>query len=602
MNYYKLTDEKEEKKVSFITLVKELNTFIGGFGKKIIIMGCVAIVFVLIGAAINVFTPDLVGNASQDALMNRDKDALLRAVGGIFVLFVGTSIASYFQILLMGLVGQDILAKLRAKIFEKIQSLPLAFFNENKSGDLISRINNDTDKLNQAFSEVLLRFIGSIFEIVGVAIAMVVINPTLGIFSLSFSIILFAITTLLGGALNRANKKALKTTGELSGEIQESLSNYKVVVAFNRKDYFRDTFKKVNEENKKANTWSGILNNTLTPIYETAGRLALFVVYFVGINLIMNQTFTFLGISFDGSLEFGTLISYSLYVDRFYSPLRVMAQLFSSIQVSLDAWSRISRLLKLENNLTTVPDSKHEDSDAELIKFNDVSFGYTSENMILKKENLLINKGKTYALVGPTGGGKSTTAALISRLYDPTEGEILFKGKNIKSYDRDTISKKIGFILQEPFLFEGTILDNVIYSNEKYAGYDEDRMSKLLQDKGLERLLERFPKGLSTEISNTSDTVSLGQKQLIAFLRVILREPELLILDEATANIDTVTESLLQEILDQLPKETTKIIIAHRLNTISKADEIFFIANGEVSDPVDYSKALELINQTKKNS
>ncbi len=602
MNYYKLNDEKVEKGVSVFTLVRELNAFIGGFGKKIIILAAIAIVFVLIGSAINVITPDMVGNASQEAIMNRDKDPLLRAVISILVLFVGTSIASYFQILLMGFIGQDILAKLRAKIFQKIQTLPLAFFNENKSGDLISRINNDTDKLNQAFSEVLLRFIGSIFEIGGVAVAMLVINPTLGLFSLSFSLVLFVITTLLGGALNRANKRSLKTTGDLSGEIQESLSNYKVVVAFNRKDYFRDSFKKVNEENKKANAWSGILNNTLTPIYETAGRLALFVVYFIGIHLIMNQTFSFLGINFSGTLEFGTLVSYSLYVDRFYSPLRMMAQLFSSIQVSLAAWSRISRLLKLENNLTVIKDSSEEDANAALIKFKGISFGYNTESMILKKENLVIEKGKIYALVGPTGGGKSTTAALMSRLYDPNEGEILFKGKNIKSYDRETISTKIGFILQEPFLFDGTILDNVIYSNDKYEGYDEEKMSQLLKDKGLERLLERFPNGLSTEVSNTTDTVSLGQKQLIAFLRVILREPELLILDEATANIDTVTESLLQEILDKLPKETTKIIIAHRLNTISKADEIFFIANGEVSDPVDYSQALALINQTKKNS
>ncbi len=599
---YKLSDENNEKRVSFITLVRELNQFTGGFGKRILLLAAIALFFVLLGSVINIVTPNMIGDASQAALANRDKDALLQAVIGILVLFIGASIASYFQILLMGFIGQELLAKLRAKIFEKIQSLPLAFFNENKSGDLISRINSDTDKLNQAFSETLLRFIGNVFVMIGVAGAMLVINPILGIFSLSFSIILFVITTFVGGMLNRANKSALKSTGNLSAEIQESLTNYKVVVAFNRKDYFRESFKDVNEENKQANTKAGILNNILTPIYDMAGNLALFSVYFVGINLILTGVFSFLGISFTSALEFGTLVSYALYVDRFYSPLRIMAQLFSSIQVSLAAWARISHLLKLESNLTVIEDSRNEDKSAPIIQFKDVSFGYNPEQMILKKENLELQRGKIYALVGPTGGGKSTTAALVSRLYDPVEGEILLNGKNIKSYDKESLAKKVGFILQEPFLFQGTIMDNILYSNDKYQGYDEEKLTTLLKEKGLEGLIERFPNGLGTEVANASDSVSLGQKQLIAFLRVILREPELLILDEATANIDTVTEALLQEILDKLPEQTTKIIIAHRLNTISKADEIFFIANGEISEPVNYKQALELINQTKKNS
>jgi ATP-binding cassette subfamily B protein len=222
--------------------------------------------------------------------------------------------------------------------------------------------------------------------------------------------------------------------------------------------------------------------------------------------------------------------------------------------------------------------------------------------LVLKKENLKLVHGKTYALVGPTGGGKSTTAGLLARLFDPVEGEITFNGKNIKSYPKDDLASRIGFILQDPFLFSGTIRENIVYANPKYKDLNEDELKSLLEEKGLSKLLERFPKGLETEVSNSADTVSLGQKQLIAFLRVILREPDLLILDEATANIDTVTENLLQEILDKLTGNITKIIIAHRLNTISKADEIFFIANGEISEPVNYEKALMLINDTKKSS
>lgn len=599
---YTLSDENNTKRISFLTVVREISKYIGGYSSKVIWMAIIAFVMVLIGSVINVVAPEIIGQASQKALMDRDKVALLQAVIGLLVLFIGSAIASYFQILVMGWIGQELLAKLRAKIFEKIQSLPLAFFNENKSGDLISRINNDTDKLNQALSETLLRFLGNVVVMIGVAIAMLVINPLLGVFSLGISVFLFIITNLIANFLRRINKKALNATGNLSGEIQESLTNYKVVVAFNRKDYFRDSFQAVNENSKAANITAGIGNNILTPIYEFAGNFALFIVYFVGINLIINQGFTLLGISFSGTLEFGTLVSYTLYVDRFYSPLRIMAQLFSSIQLSLAAWARISELLSLDTNLTVIEDSRLEDEKAALIQFKDVSFGYRPNEMILKKANLNLVHGKTYALVGPTGGGKSTTAALLARLYDPVEGEILLNGRNIKSYQKDVLASKIGFILQDPFLFSGTIAENILYANEKYSDLNEEELKTLLTEKGLERLLERFPKGLGTEVGNTSDTVSLGQKQLIAFLRVILREPELLILDEATANIDTVTENLLQEILDKLADNITKIIIAHRLNTISKADEIFFIANGEISEPVNYKKALELINDIKKTS
>jgi ATP-binding cassette subfamily B protein len=599
---YTLSDENTSKKVSFLTVIRETNRFIGGFSRKVIWMGIGALLMVLIGSVINVITPEMIGDASQAALMNRDKDALLQAVIGLLILFIGTSIAGYFQILLMGWIGQEILAKLRAKIFEKIQELPLAFFNQNKSGDLISRINNDTDKLNQALSETLLRFVGSIFVMIGIAGAMLVLNPLLGVFSLSISVVLFVITNLISNFLKRINRRSLNATGNLSAEIQESLTNYKVVVAFNRKDYFRNSFQEVNENSKQANIVAGIGNNILTPIYEFAGNFALFTVYFVGISLIINQTFTLFGITFTGAIEFGTLVSYTLYVDRFYSPLRIMAQLFSSIQMSLAAWARISELLSLETNLEVIDDERIEDANGSLIEFKDVSFGYNPEALVLKKENLKLVHGKTYALVGPTGGGKSTTAGLLARLFDPVEGEVTFNGKNIKSYPKDELAKRIGFILQDPFLFSGTIRENIVYANPKYKDLNEEELKSLLEQKGLSKLLERFPKGLETEVSNSADTVSLGQKQLIAFLRVILREPELLILDEATANIDTVTENLLQEILDKLTGNITKIIIAHRLNTISKADEIFFIANGAISEPVNYTKALELINDTKKNS
>ena len=202
---------------------------------------------------------------------------------------------------------------------------------------------------------------------------------------------------------------------------------------------------------------------------------------------------------------------------------------------------------------------------------------------VLRDATFSLDHGKTYALVGPTGGGKTTTASLMARLYDPTGGRVLLDGRDIRSYSPEERAKRIGFILQEPFLFTGTVRDNVVYGNEALQRLPDDEIASRLAAKNLDGLLARFEQGLATKVTAGGDGVSLGQKQLIAFMRAVLREPEILVLDEATANIDTVTEQLLEQILRELPASTTKVVIAHRLNTIENADEIFFINGGEIT-------------------
>jgi ATP-binding cassette subfamily B protein len=303
----------------------------------------------------------------------------------------------------------------------------------------------------------------------------------------------------------------------------------------------------------------------------------------------------------NGHFSIGLLISFIAYVTNFYNPLRQLAALWASFQVAMAAWDRISLILSLKTNLHLTDDPKCIPS-ASYLSFNNVSFRYPNGKEVLHKVSFNLERGRTYAFVGPTGGGKTTTASLIARLYDATRGTILLDGKDIRSYTPEERSRKIGFILQEPFLLLGTIRENILYGNTSHRNLSDQQFTDAISKAGFESLLERFDQGLDTKVQTTGDGISLGQKQLIAFMRAILRKPELLILDEATANIDTVTEQLLDSILKKLPELTTLVIIAHRLNTIENADEIFFVNTGNVVHAGTFKDAVDLLLHGKNES
>jgi ATP-binding cassette subfamily B protein len=306
-----------------------------------------------------------------------------------------------------------------------------------------------------------------------------------------------------------------------------------------------------------------------------------------------------------GEFSVGLLISYLAYVVNFYNPLRQLATLWSSFQVAMASWDRISSILTLENDLDVKAIAEKEieaPSSSSVLEFKDVHFAYPGGKEILHHINFNLEKGKTYALVGPTGGGKTTTASLMARLYDPTSGTVLLNGRDIKTYQPFERSQKIGFILQEPFLFTGTVRENVLYGNSIFDKEEQKQLDQLIKKRGLEELISIFEQGLETKVTSGGDGISLGQKQVIAFIRAVLRNPELLILDEATANIDTVTEMLLDKILKNLSKETTLVIIAHRLNTIESADEIFFINAGEVTLAGSFDDAVSKLTEGKRAS
>ena len=587
MNYnLNQASEKENGKLPFFASLRKLITIISGERRTLII----AFTAIFLNAGLSLLGPYLVGYSIDNYVQVKNYPGLLLFSGILLAMFVVAFIVNYIQMRLMGGIGQRMLFRLRNSVFNKLQELPLDFFNQNKAGDLISRINNDTDKVNQFFSQSLMRFIGSLITMLGAAIILLAINLPLGLAALSPALFLWFFTKFVSPWIRRKNEASLKSLGNLSAEIQENLANFRVVIAFNRRDYFRKRVRDANNENYKRSVHAGIANTILTPVYTFASNVGQLIVLALGIWLIIKGNFTI-----------GLLISFIAYISNFYNPLRQLAALWANFQLALAAWDRISYLLSFESNLKIVKDAAGETSTSYL-HFRDVSFSYPNGKEVLHQVNFDLQRGKTYAFVGPTGGGKTTTASLIARLFDATKGTIQLEGKDIRAYTPCERASKIGFILQEPLLFPGTVRDNILYGSPECAGLTNGQLERALEETQLTSLVNRFDKGLDTPVQITGDGISLGQKQLIAFMRAILRKPELLILDEATANIDTVTELQLEVILKNLPASTTRVIIAHRLNTIENADEIFFVNSENILAAGSFDEALDLLARGKVES
>ena len=588
MNYNlnALTDKKE--KISTYTALKSLLQLISHEKKNLL----VATGIILLNSTLNLLGPLLIGYTIDRYVEHKQYHGVLVVSGILLTMYLMGLFTSYFQTKLMGSISQRMLFTLRNTIFSKLQSLPVAFFNANKAGDLISRINNDTDKINAFFSQSLMQFIGSIATMVGAGIFLLLIHFKLGAAALVPAVFILLFTKIVSPWVKKKNAVNLKSVGGMSAEIQESLNNFKVIIAFNRRDYFRKRFAEANQQNYTTAIGAGLANNIFLPVYSMFSGFAQLTVLAYGIYLIST-----------GNFSIGLLVSYLAYTTYFYNPLRQLASLWTSFQVAMAGWDRVTKILSLNTDLVTIDNIITEkSSNAPLVEFRNVHFSYDGSKEILHNVSLKLERGKTYAFVGPTGGGKTTTASLIARLYDATTGTVLLNEKDIRSYKPEERSKKIGFILQEPFLFTGSVKDNILYGNEPYKNYSDEQMEEVIKNSNLQSLLTIFENGLQTKVSSGGDNISLGQRQLIAFMRAVIRNPEVLILDEATANIDTMTEQLLEDILNKLPDTTTRIIIAHRLNTIENADEIFFVNAGEIIPAGSFNDAVNKLLHDKRVS
>ncbi len=539
----------------------------------------------VISAVMTALGPILIGRATDLFITAGDRTGLARTMIFLIVVYGVGMLATRFQIYWMSWVGQNLLADLRTEIFDKIESLSLQYIEGEESGDLMSRLVNDIDAINTIISQGLTQAVGGFFSLVGIVIAMFSLNVPLAASSLAVVPLMILATGKFADWSRNAFRKTRETIGDVSADLQEELSAVKVSQAFNRGEQNIDDFSRRNAANRDANISATAVTSAFTPVMDLLGTLNIAVVAGLG---------GFLAIS--GAITVGVVVSFLQYVNNFSRPLQVITQVWTLAQSSLAAAERIFELIDLEPDIVDREDALEEVSlSGEIIFTADkerqgVTFGYDPEQPVLCNLEMTIEAGQTVAVVGPTGAGKSTLVSLIPRFYEVTRGKILVDNYDVRDLTQQSLRSQISMVLQEPFLFSGSVMENIRYGKMEASDQEVIEAAKAAN---AHDFISGLPEGYQTEVGERGSLLSQGQKQLISIARAVLADPQILILDEATSSVDTRTEMMIQEALECLLRGRTSIIIAHRLSTVRNADIIYALEEGEIVEEGKHEELLE---------
>ena len=508
----------------------------------------------------------------------------LSGMNRIIGLFVAVAIAqfafSYIHQRLMAYVGQQVLYTLRNELFVHIQRLSMSFFDRNETGRIMSRVQNDVRQLQEVVT-IFVSTLGQVLSLVGVVWAMIFLNPLLALITLSVIPLLFLFMLIWQRFARTTFLRVRNAASSVNSELQENIAGVRVVQSMNRQHQNIQKFQKSNQENLEANLQASRLSAALLPSVEllTALGLAL-VVIFGGIMVI------------EGNILAGGLVAYALYVQRFFEPVRTLTSEYGSLQRAMVAGSRIFEILDLNPEVAEKPSAARLPRVRGEIVYDNVSFSYDKEETVLTDINISILPGQTVAFVGTTGAGKTTLVSLLMRLYDVSTGTIQIDGIDVRDVTLRSLSQQISIVPQEPYLFSGnSILDNIRYNRPDITKAAIEQAAEAV---GADEFIARLDNGYDTLLQERGGNLSFGQRQLISFARALAGSPAILILDEATANIDAESEAKIQQALSRLLTNRTAIIIAHRLSTIRKADNIVVLSEGSVVEQGTHDALLTL--------
>jgi ATP-binding cassette subfamily B protein len=534
----------------------------------------VMFVALVLATAAALAPPYLAGRAIDDGIRGGD----LGALDLIVVLFLVAALvnwgATYVQTYLVNWVGQRALQDLRMRIFAHLQSLSIGFYSRNKAGVLISRMTNDVQALDQLVTDGIVTLFASSLTLVGTAAILVALDPGLALVTFTT----FPVLLISSLAFRIASADAYRLTREkiafITAYLQETLSGIRVVRAFGQEERHKERFAELNDENREANMKTVYLNAAYFPSVELLSAVATAVILLYGGSQV---------VSGDG-VTIGVLAAFVFYLNSFFDPIQQLSQLYTTYQAGMAALDKIFELLAEKPDLVEKPGAADLPAIAGEIRFDDVSFCYSLPDeqgaaFALRDVSLTVPPGQTVALVGATGAGKSTLAKLVARFYDPTSGRVLVDGHDLRDVTEKSLRSQLGIVPQEGFLFSGTIRDNIAFGRPDATDVEVREAARAV---GADEFIARLPEGYDTEVGERGGHLSAGQRQLVAFARAAVADPRVLILDEATSNVDVHTEARIERGLRRLLAGRTAIVIAHRLSTIRGAGRIVVMDGGRV--------------------
>lgn len=539
----------------------------------------IALSLVAIGAATQSVGPFLIGWSIDNLIRPGNLQGLLLMLGILVLNYVGGILAIRQQIYRVGFIMQRLLAQLRQDIFIKIQSLPVSFFDRSEAGDLMSRLINDVSVINQAFGQTVAQMLGNLFSLVGIIIAMLLINLRLGLVS-NLIVPVMLVTTGLFSRWARARFRVTRETiGELSTKLEEDIGSVREAQAFNRVPLNIEEFVVLNAANRDANVQAVAITSAFLPSIDFLNTLATAAVLAYGGYLAVT-----------GVATVGTITAFLLYVQLFFRPIQILSQFYTQAQSALAGAERIFKLLDEPSQLQDAEGAIAIPLIQGEVMFENVTFGYSPDQPVLKDVSLRAQPGQMIALVGPTGAGKSTIINLILRFYDVTKGVVRVDGIDIRTITQSSLRRQIGLVLQDNILFSGTVAENIAFGCPQAT---QAEIEAAAQVANVHEFIIQLPQGYATPLGERGVNLSQGQRQLISIARAVLVNPRILILDEATSSIDTRTEALVQSAIDRLLTDRTSFVIAHRLSTVTQADQVLVVQQGQIVERGTHHQLLE---------
>jgi ATP-binding cassette, subfamily B, multidrug efflux pump len=555
-------------------LVRRLGGFLKPYNSKLTI----AIFFMIVSSLLNVAQPWIIGQAI-DAGIGTGSLSVVRTWSALFLAAaVFEWITNRYRISLMAYVGTKVVADFRSNLFRHLHTLTLSFYNNYSVGRLMSRLISDVGVLQDFITWSITGLFRSVFILVGIIIAMLVMNWQLALLTFAVLPLMVLLTNYWRVRVRYAYRATRQRLSLINGYLNESISGIRVTKSFTREEINAAHFDDLNRSYFDANIEATRLAAFFFPGVDFIGSLATALVVVAGGWLVLQD-----------SLTAGMLIAFVLYVERFFQPIRELAQRYNVFQATMAASERIFELLDMTPEIQDAPDAMPLPPIQGQVHFNHVNFGYNPDQSILKDVTLHAAPGERIALVGETGAGKSTIIRLLSRFFEITEGELLIDGYDIRSVTRASLRQQLGIVLQDTFLFTGTIAENIQYGR---LDATLEEIEAAAQAVGADPFIRRLPDGYQTYVEEGGQNLSVGQRQLISFARALLADPRILILDEATSSVDTATEKVIQQALDTLMKGRTSFVIAHRLSTIINASQIVVLDNGRIVEQGTHEELL----------